>query len=257
MATTTCQKDFIFEVDCLIEQNSLPDGEDGVAYSTFLTAAGGEAPFNWTIIAGALPNGLNLNAGMGEISGTPTVDGTFNFTVQCETVGVSCSKALSITVDPAPSSCADWGTVTWDPPNINNVGPSATSSGAGTAGATFHADASATQVLGVPSGAQVELVGAIIFNTTAPCCVRLALTVSGYTANSYVYVGSAPGFDNYLSLDGGAGELISGNHDFTIGSTGGVNQTKYIVVSITCQSFSDGLNRALTLDGTFTAIPCP
>jgi len=50
------------------------------AYSQTLTEAGGTSPYAFAITAGALPSGLTLSAG-GVISGTPTVGGTFNFTV--------------------------------------------------------------------------------------------------------------------------------------------------------------------------------
>src|SRR5262249_11106062 len=59
------------------------------------------SPFNWTVISGALPAGLNLNAGTGAITGTPTTAGTANFTVKAADSGsppLTSSKALSITI---------------------------------------------------------------------------------------------------------------------------------------------------------------
>lgn len=52
-----------------------------VPFSTFtLTATGGNTPYTWSISAGALPTGLSLNSSTGQITGTPTAGGTFNFT---------------------------------------------------------------------------------------------------------------------------------------------------------------------------------
>jgi hypothetical protein len=64
-----------------ITTTSLPNGSIGNPYDAFMTATGGTLPYTWSISAGALPPGLSISTG-GEISGTPTGTGTFNFTVQ-------------------------------------------------------------------------------------------------------------------------------------------------------------------------------
>src|SRR5208283_5149279 len=51
--------------------NSLPSGEVGVAYNETLSVTGGTAPYNWTLINGALPANLSLNGTTGVISGLP------------------------------------------------------------------------------------------------------------------------------------------------------------------------------------------
>ena len=76
---------------------SLPNGTVNTAYNTML-AATGDTPLTWSITNGSLPNGLNLNATSGEISGTPSAAGTFTFTVGVSNSAGSDAKALSIVI---------------------------------------------------------------------------------------------------------------------------------------------------------------
>ena len=64
-----------------ITTSQLPGGFVSGAYASTLTATGGSTPYTWNLASGALPNGLALNAA-GTISGTPSVAGSFPFTVQ-------------------------------------------------------------------------------------------------------------------------------------------------------------------------------
>ena len=57
-------------------------GEAGVAYAAVaLSASGGRAPYTWSVVSGALPDGLALS-GDGSVSGSPTTAGIFSFTIQ-------------------------------------------------------------------------------------------------------------------------------------------------------------------------------
>ena len=80
----------------------MPVGIVGSAYNQTLAAAGGSGTYtNWAITAGALPNGLSLNATTGAITGSPTVANTFTFTVRVtDSVGFTASQSLTITVNP-------------------------------------------------------------------------------------------------------------------------------------------------------------
>lgn len=60
---------------------TVPAGIQHSAYAETITTTGGTAPYTYTVSAGALPTGLTLSTA-GQLSGTPTVVGTFNFTVQ-------------------------------------------------------------------------------------------------------------------------------------------------------------------------------
>lgn len=113
-----------------ITTTSLPAGILGVAYDSFINAAGAPAPFTWTIISGSLPPGLTFQttstSTSAEIVGTPTTLGTYNFTVQVEdSSDATVTQALSIVINrPPPLSVAtaslQSGTV-GIPYNPNNV----------------------------------------------------------------------------------------------------------------------------------------
>ena len=103
-----------------ITTDTLPNGKVGTAYSQTLTADG-TTPITWGISGSALPEGLTLNETTGEISGTPTAEGTAKFTVKAENSAGSDTKELSITItkDAPPAhehSYGDWskdGTSHW------------------------------------------------------------------------------------------------------------------------------------------------
>ena len=79
---------------------ALPNAPVQVGYSQALQAAGGIPPYSWSTIAGALPDGLSLNAG-GTISGSPTRVGSFAFTAQAtDTTGGRAAAGFSIAVIP-------------------------------------------------------------------------------------------------------------------------------------------------------------
>ncbi len=83
---------------------SLPGGYIGIPYSETLQATGGTTPYTWSIISGALPAGLSLDAATGEISGTPTTEQIASFTAQVmDDVGATDSRSYSISIIPPPT----------------------------------------------------------------------------------------------------------------------------------------------------------
>lgn len=86
-----------------IVAESLPDGMEGEAYSSRLTAKG-TAPITWSIVSGVLPEGLSLNEDTGEISGTPAGEGTEVFTVMAVNALGEDIKEFSITIAKAPET---------------------------------------------------------------------------------------------------------------------------------------------------------
>ncbi|WP_198665920.1 MULTISPECIES: putative Ig domain-containing protein [unclassified Sphingomonas] len=99
---------------------TLPAATTGAAYSQTLGAAGGIAPYSYAITAGALPTGLTLSS-TGTLSGTPTVGGSFAFTVTASDTATGSGPyrgtqaytlvvgAAAIVVDPAPLATATVG----------------------------------------------------------------------------------------------------------------------------------------------------
>jgi len=83
----------------VITTTSLPEASNGVAYSQTVLAFGGVAPLTRTISNGTLPAGFSFDSSTGHISGTPTVNGTSNFTVQVTDANSNtASQALTIVV---------------------------------------------------------------------------------------------------------------------------------------------------------------
>jgi Putative Ig domain/Matrixin len=76
----------------------------GAPFSYQLTVAGGTSPYTWSIVSGALPAGLNLNAQTGLLSGTPATAGASTFTAQvADSVSRTAQKSFVITVAPTAS----------------------------------------------------------------------------------------------------------------------------------------------------------
>jgi len=94
-----------------ITMNSVPDGTVGTAYSATLAATGGTAPYSWSVTAGSLPAGLNLNASAGTITGTPTAAGTSSFTLRVSDSGspvLSATISLSTTITAGTTAFTIW-----------------------------------------------------------------------------------------------------------------------------------------------------
>ncbi len=70
-----------FSCPTITVSGNAPDGFKGISYSHTVTASGGTPPDTFVVISGSLPNGLSLSLG-GGITGTPTTNGTFIFTIQ-------------------------------------------------------------------------------------------------------------------------------------------------------------------------------
>ncbi len=103
----TVTRDLFFEVKPLavsITTNDLPNGITGIPYSAEVVAEDGLQPYSFSIVEGVLPNGLSLpnNRRTGVISGTPSVAGTFNFTIEVtdsDSPPTTASREFSVTIN--------------------------------------------------------------------------------------------------------------------------------------------------------------
>ena len=87
--------------------DSLPAGTFMVAYAQQLTAAGGTAPYRYTVTAGALPTGINLGQD-GRLSGSPSATGAFGFTITAtDALGFTGQHAYALTVASRPDPSQD------------------------------------------------------------------------------------------------------------------------------------------------------
>jgi hypothetical protein len=145
----------------------LPVGTIGSAYGPVspVQATGGTAPYTWTTSAGTFPPGLNLNSSNGEISGTPTAAGTFNFTIQVKdsaTAPQTATKALSIKVQAAgpalsiPTTALPGGMVgsPYGPVPVQVIGgtsPYTWTTSVGTLPAGLSLNSSSGQISGTPT----------------------------------------------------------------------------------------------------------
>jgi RecA/RadA recombinase len=91
-----------------LSPSQLPDatttGEcPAVPYTETITASGGTGPYSYSVTSGTLPDGMSLNSSTGVISGTPTTQTTYTFTVTAtdsSPVPNTGAQSYSIRVDP-------------------------------------------------------------------------------------------------------------------------------------------------------------
>lgn len=83
---------------------TLPSGNSGVGYSKFITATGGDGTYSWSKTTGTLPPGISLNTATGELYGSPTSGGNFQFDVTVsDGVNPSATRTFYLTVNAPPS----------------------------------------------------------------------------------------------------------------------------------------------------------
>lgn len=87
----------VFEDTLSLVTESIPDGTLTIDYHLLIQAAGGDGHYDFVVSSGELPDGLTLSAD-GELSGTPSRTGTFDFTVEVRSRGLDDAQAFSVEV---------------------------------------------------------------------------------------------------------------------------------------------------------------
>ncbi len=86
----------------LVTDSTLTPGSVALPYSQTLTPSGGTPPYTFALAGCCLPTGLGISSG-GVISGSPTLAGTYNFTVSlADSASGSTTKPFSLVINPSP-----------------------------------------------------------------------------------------------------------------------------------------------------------
>lgn len=102
----------------------LPTATIGVVYDVTMQATGGTTPYTWSTV-GTLPTGLGPITSGGRITGTPTVAGTFNFSIRVtDAASTVVTLPVSMTVNPtgAPPLPSGNNGIAAGFPNDTNIG---------------------------------------------------------------------------------------------------------------------------------------
>src|SRR5437016_3759085 len=167
----------------------LPGGAMASSYNAALSASGGSSPYTWSLLSGALPNGLSVNVG-GTISGTPILTGSFSFTVQVQDAKGATASSSSLTITISNGSLASDCTL--------YASPSGSSSNSGTSPSSPKSFSGAASATG-PGSVVCLLGGTYSFSST------FSPPASGTPSSWIVYkaYGDSPVYINYTGAPDG------------------------------------------------------
>lgn len=87
----------VYEDTLALTTETVPNGTLTIDYHLLLQAAGGDGHYEFLVLDGALPDGLTLSR-EGELSGTPSRTGPFEFTIQVRSRGLMDERSFSVEV---------------------------------------------------------------------------------------------------------------------------------------------------------------
>ena len=269
--------------------STLVEGSTGSAYGQTLSASGGTGSYTWATTAGALPTGLSLAAGTGVVSGTPSVAGTFNFTVRATddatrtdsralsivisapvavststlpagTTGQAYSQTLAATGGTGPYA---WSISSGSLPVGVSLGadgsitgtPSATGTASFTVSAQDSASATATRALSIVVAARVSVTTTTLASGNTGTAYSRTVAATGGTG-SYTWAVTAGALPTGLSLGSVNGTIsgtptAAGTFTFTVRATDGASRTGSGSLSITVAATLPGIfNKSTPANGT-------
>jgi M6 family metalloprotease-like protein len=82
----------------IVTEAALPRALTGTEYTRTLATEGGVGAVTWSVSAGALPAGLNLETATGKLAGTPTAAGAYEFTVRAASDTLRDTRKFTLSV---------------------------------------------------------------------------------------------------------------------------------------------------------------
>jgi len=207
-----------------VSPGTLAGGTAGIAYAQTLTATGGTAPYTYSR-SGTLPAGMNVSAA-GELAGTPTASGTFNFTViATDRFGFHGTQAYSLVIG-APTISFTQASLAGGTAGTAYAGTLSVTGG--TAPYTYAVTSGA-----LPTGMLLSVAGALSGTPTVSGSFPVTVTATdnyGFTANHvYTLAIGAPaiGFAQASLSNGTAGTAYAQ----TLSANGGTAPYTYAVTA--------------------------
>jgi hypothetical protein len=233
-----------------VTPTTAPTGNVNVAYSQTFTAVGSTGAATLTP-SGALPSGMSFTttAGSVKLSGTPTQDGIYPFTITAQDMVNTVSVAYSLVIVGISQ------TITFVAPTspvLYGVSPIALSATGGASGnpVVFSIDASSTGT-GLISGTTLTVkgVGSIVIDANQPGNTNYAAAPQ---VQQTLVVNAAP---QTISFPAPASPVNYGVPPITLAATGGASGNRVVFSVVSGPASVSGVNGAtLTITGVGTVV---